>query len=202
MKCEKCKQEHDSFYGSGRFCSAKCARSFSTSKDKKETKIIKCITCKKEIKVDKRASDKTCKCNKCKKVKKKIKKKKIQNIKYCLYCNKKIGKSSIKCCSRECLKKYKWKLRKEKIINDNGIGHDIRQLKKYFIDITGHKCSICKNTKWMNKLIPLILDHINGRAKDNTLNNLRLVCGNCDMQLPTYKSKNKNSDRQRIGKYL
>lgn len=29
------------------------------------------------------------------------------------------------------------------------------------------------------------------------LDNLRLVCGNCDMQLPTYKSKNKNSDRRK-----
>lgn len=30
MKCEKCKQEHDGSYGSGRFCCSKCARSFAT----------------------------------------------------------------------------------------------------------------------------------------------------------------------------
>lgn len=30
MKCEKCNCNHDSLYGSGRFCSEKCARSFST----------------------------------------------------------------------------------------------------------------------------------------------------------------------------
>lgn len=48
---------------------------------------------------------------------------------------------------------------------------------------------------WMNQPIPLILYHINGRASDDRLENLRLVCGNCDMQLPTYKSKNKHSDR-------
>lgn len=47
----------------------------------------------------------------------------------------------------------------------------------------------------MNQPIPLILYHINGRASDDRLENLRLVCGNCDMQLPTYKSKNKHSDR-------
>ena len=49
----------------------------------------------------------------------------------------------------------------------------------------------------MNQHIPLVLDHINGRANDDRLENLRLVCCNCDAQLPTYKSKNKNSDRKK-----
>ena len=39
------------------------------------------------------------------------------------------------------------------------------------------------------------MDHINGRASDNRRENLRLICPNCDSQLPTYKSRNKNSDR-------
>lgn len=34
MLCEKCHIEHDGKYGSGRFCDAKCARSFSTSRDR------------------------------------------------------------------------------------------------------------------------------------------------------------------------
>lgn len=36
MKCEYCGKEHDGSYGSGRFCSSKCARSFSTSKNRQE----------------------------------------------------------------------------------------------------------------------------------------------------------------------
>lgn len=36
MKCEYCEKEHDGSYGSGRFCSPKCARTFSTSKNKEE----------------------------------------------------------------------------------------------------------------------------------------------------------------------
>lgn len=36
MKCQNCNKEHDGSYGSGRFCSSHCARSFATSKNRKE----------------------------------------------------------------------------------------------------------------------------------------------------------------------
>lgn len=36
MTCENCGKKHDGAYGSGRFCSAKCARGFSTKKKRKE----------------------------------------------------------------------------------------------------------------------------------------------------------------------
>ena len=34
--CENCEQEHSGEYGSGRFCSTKCARGFSTKAKRKE----------------------------------------------------------------------------------------------------------------------------------------------------------------------
>jgi Zn finger protein HypA/HybF involved in hydrogenase expression len=37
MFCERCKNEHDGSYASGRFCSAKCARGFSTANNREET---------------------------------------------------------------------------------------------------------------------------------------------------------------------
>ena len=36
MKCENCNNEHDGSYCSGRFCSEKCAKSFSTKLKRKE----------------------------------------------------------------------------------------------------------------------------------------------------------------------
>ena len=36
MHCENCEKEHDSSYGSGRFCSCKCARGFSTKAKRQE----------------------------------------------------------------------------------------------------------------------------------------------------------------------
>ena len=50
MVCENCGKEHLCNYGSGRFCSKECARSYSTKNiNYKETKIAKCINCGKEI---------------------------------------------------------------------------------------------------------------------------------------------------------
>lgn len=51
------------------------------------------------------------------------------------------------------------------------------------------------NRVWNNKPINFILDHIDGDASNNLEENLRLICPNCDSQLDTYKSKNKNSAR-------
>jgi len=39
MKCEYCNTEHDGSYGSGRFCSSKCARGFSTLYKRKDINI-------------------------------------------------------------------------------------------------------------------------------------------------------------------
>lgn len=53
------------------------------------------------------------------------------------------------------------------------------------------KCEICKNHMWMNKPIPLELDHINGDHFDNRLENLQILCPTCHAQQPTNSGKNK-----------
>lgn len=63
--CENCGSEHDGNYGSGRFCSKKCARSYSTKNESKELKEANCIICGSKIYINKRASIKTCKCEIC-----------------------------------------------------------------------------------------------------------------------------------------
>jgi 5-methylcytosine-specific restriction endonuclease McrA len=45
--------------------------------------------------------------------------------------------------------------------------------------------------QWNGQPLSLILDHINGNHKDNGTENLRLLCPNCDSQLPTRGGRNK-----------
>jgi hypothetical protein len=53
-------------------------------------------------------------------------------------------------------------------------------------------CDICGiSNMWNGQEMPLVLDHINGVNNDNRVDNLRLICSNCDSQLSTYKSRNR-----------
>ena len=130
-----------------------------------------------------------------------IQRKSMESNNHCLFCGAQIPEGH-KYCSVVCQNKLRHKLKMQEVAEKNGVGCRFPRIKDYLIETRGHKCEICGNEEWMGQPIPLVLDHINGRASDDRLENLRLVCGNCDMQLPTYKSKNKNSDRKRIGKYI
>ncbi len=57
-------------------------------------------------------------------------------------------------------------------------------------------CAICgSNDEWMGLPLAFVLDHIDGNASNNNRENLRLVCPNCDSQLPTFKARNRGNGR-------
>jgi hypothetical protein len=59
-------------------------------------------------------------------------------------------------------------------------------------------------SEWHGKPLVFVLDHIDGNADNNARGNLRMVCPNCDSQLPTYKNRNlgrgRSSRRQRYSR--
>ena len=65
-----------------------------------------------------------------------------------------------------------------------------------------YECALCGIKEWNGKTLSLELDHINGDASNSSRENVRLICPNCDSQLPTFKSRNKNSARNKRKEFL
>lgn len=118
----------------------------------------------------------------------------------CLHCQKELGSKATKYCSILCQRGAETKAKLEIWLEtgeapkaSGGANHYIR---KHVAEEQEGKCAICSmSPMWNGQLIVFILDHIDGNSENNRRNNLRLVCPNCDSQLPTYKSKNKGNGR-------
>lgn len=98
-------------------------------------------------------------------------------------------------CSSKCSTNNKRSQVYTNIENGQVDGHCPSTLRKYLIHKRGNVCEICKITEWQGIPLVVITDHINGNPYDNRLENLRLICSNCDANLPTYKAKNVGNGR-------
>lgn len=68
--------------------------------------------------------------------------------------------------------------------------HKLR-LRLFKTGVKEQRCEICSTSHWNGQQLSLILDHINGINDDHRLENLRIVCPNCDSLLPTFCGRNK-----------
>ena len=118
-------------------------------------------------------------------------------FKFCKMCGKPCNTNKSKYCSKQCSSQYA-RIIKDQIIEEQGFGdghYHNNTIRKYLIRKYGNNCMICgiNADDWNGKPITLIVDHIDGKSNNNKLDNLRIVCPNCDCQLPTYKAKNKGN---------
>ncbi len=117
--------------------------------------------------------------------------KKIQN---CLNCEK---MTKNKYCSNKCQMDFETLNLYKKIENGDSTLHE-RTYKKYLITKFGEmcmECGWCQRNPKTNK-VPIQLEHIDGNSKNNSLNNLKLLCPNCHSLTLTFGALNKGNGRK------
>lgn len=203
LKCLNC----DKITGGKKFCSQSCSGKYNGPanlralskkyQEKYEAAPRKCKRCNKVIPYLLR-NNKFCNQS-CAAIfnNKERSKRSVKKYLICIFCKLKFYSKhkQAKYCNNKCQGLHRRSLRLKQIKESGVLCAHPATAKKYLIEIRGHKCEICHLLRWRNKPIPLVMDHINGNSGNNKLTNLRLVCGNCDMQLPTYKSKNEGNGR-------
>lgn len=115
----------------------------------------------------------------------------------CLFCKeafKPFYSTKKKYCSMRCSQDHERRLRFDRIQKDGKVSSN-RSGRSYLLALYGNKCSCCLRKTWARRAIPLVLDHINGNPYDYRLENLRLLCPNCDALTNTYKGKNRGNGR-------
>ena len=126
-----------------------------------------------------------------------------REVGYCLNCEKEFIKyksKDNKYCSHKCQFDYQSKDKYEYFLTNpdeyQRSNFSNKLIKRFILKEQNNKCNICGiDNVWNNKELIFILDHIDGNSSHNVRTNLRCICPNCDSQLDTYKSKNKNSSR-------
>ena len=118
----------------------------------------------------------------------------------CLCCGAvcKTGHSKLnKYCNNLCQREHQRQETYQRLLK--GDLKDRAVIRRILVWKNGHKCSCCGLSEWMGQPIPLELDHTDGDASNNSMENLAVICPNCHGITPTWKGRNKGNGRKARG---
>ena len=123
--------------------------------------------------------------------------------KKCLACKRETARAGYIYCSNACQSVYKYKTyidkwKKEEELGLIATGVVSGHVKRYLREKFGDKCCLCSwaEVNLSTGKVPVVADHIDGNWRNNTEENLRLLCPNCDSLTPTYAALNKGRGRR------
>lgn len=122
----------------------------------------------------------------------------------CLNCELRIGRTSSKYCSNQCQADYQYKQYVAKWLAGDihggvALGLVSKHIKRYLREIHENACQLCgwSRTNPYTGIVPLEVEHSDGNHKNNSIENLKLLCANCHSLTATYKALNRGNGRQR-----
>lgn len=169
MNCEYCNEPHDGIYGSGRFCSAKCARGFTTKAKRAEI----------NAKVSATLRGRSCS--------ERVAFKKGYDPRRKIFSNE-----DRKRATSVRLQKIEenWPIRKASIIS--GSETSKRFLRKVLLEEMP-RCNDCGINDWLGTQITLEIHHMDGNPRNNVIGNVELLCPNCHSLTPNHRNKKRST---------
>ena len=123
---------------------------------------------------------------------------------FCLNCGIKLHKGQYKYCSNSCQAQYERNQKVENIFNEEESGLKgennyypkiKNSLRLYLLEQANYCCEEC-GCNWINPFSNqtiLEIHHIDGDRKNNTKENLKVLCPNCHAMTKNYKGLNKKN---------
>lgn len=117
----------------------------------------------------------------------------MKEIVVCKNCGNPVKKNASTYCSNKCQQDFKYKTLILAWLDGQQL--TLKTIRRFLLEESKNVCAICGLDKWNGKPMPLVLDHIDGNSDNNTRENLRMICNNCDALTDTYKGKNRGKGR-------